>query len=146
MATDVQAWEERLIEDLRANGGRASQGPLQGQAITVLYSTGAKTGQRRRSILTYSRDGDTYVVAGTAGGSPTTPAWVANLAANPDLEFELGDELHTGHAEVIWDGAERDRLWQAHVEALPHFAAYPEQTGRIIPIVRVTDTGVKGKS
>jgi len=146
MATDVQAWEEMLIADLRANGGRASQGPLQGQSITVLYSTGAKTGQRRRSILTYSRDGETYVVAGTAGGSPTTPSWVANVAANPDLEFELGDELHSGHAEVIREGAERDRLWDAHVVALPHFGAYPEQTGRIIPVVRITDTGVKGKA
>jgi len=146
MATDVQAWEEQLIADLRANGGRASWGPLQGQAIAVVYTTGAKSGERRRSILTYSRDGDTYVVAGTAGGSPTTPSWVANMAANPDLEFELGDELHTGRAEVIREGAERDRLWDAHVVALPHFGAYPEQTGRLIPVVRITDTGVKGKA
>jgi deazaflavin-dependent oxidoreductase (nitroreductase family) len=145
MATDVQAWEEQLIADLRANGGRASQGPLQGHPIMVLYSTGAKSGERRRSLLTYSRDGQDYIVAGTAGGSPTTPSWVANLAANPDLELELGDELHSGRAEVIREGPERDRLWDAHVVALPHFAAYPEQTGRLIPVVRITDTGVTGK-
>jgi hypothetical protein len=28
-----------------------------------------------------------------------------------------------------------------HVAALPHFAAYPEQTGRVIPIVRITPVG-----
>ena len=56
-----------------------STGEIARQASSVKRS--AKSGQRRRSILTYSRDGDTYVVAGTAGGSPTTPSWVANLAA-----------------------------------------------------------------
>jgi deazaflavin-dependent oxidoreductase (nitroreductase family) len=135
--SDEQAWEEALIADLRANGGRASQGPLKGHPIIVLYSTGAKTGERRRSVLTISRDGDANVVAGTAGGSASTPSWVANLEAHPDIEFEFGDKTYTGRAEVIREGAERDRLWDQHVELLPHFAAYPEQTGRLIPVARI---------
>jgi deazaflavin-dependent oxidoreductase (nitroreductase family) len=134
---DETAWEEALIADLRANGGRVSQGPLKGHPIIVLYSTGAKTGERRRSVLTISRDGDAYVVAGTAGGSPTTPSWVANLEAHPDVEFEFGDTTYHGRAEVIREGSERDRLWVQHVEALPHFADYPEQTGRVIPLARI---------
>jgi deazaflavin-dependent oxidoreductase (nitroreductase family) len=140
-ASDANAWEEALIDDLRSNRGRPSQGPLKGQAIMVAYSTGAKSGERRRSILTYSRDGDAYVIAGTASGSPTTPSWVVNLEANPDLEFEIGDQTHTGRAEVLREGAERDRLWKAHVELLPHFGAYPEQTGRVIPIARIVERG-----
>ena len=134
---DETAWEEALIADLRANGGRVSQGPLKGHPIIVLYSTGAKTGERRRSVLTISRDGDAYVVAGTAGGSPTTPSWVANLEAHPDVEFEFGDTTYHGRAEVIREGSERDRLWVQHVEALPHFADYPKQTGRVIPLARI---------
>jgi deazaflavin-dependent oxidoreductase (nitroreductase family) len=137
---DEQAWEEALIADLRANGGRPSDGPLKGHPIIVLYSTGAKTGERRRSVLTISTDGDASVVAGTAGGSEHTPAWVANLEAHPDLEFEFGDRTYTGRAEVYRAGAERDRLWDAHVEQLPHFAAYPEQTGRVIPMARIVTT------
>ena len=135
---DANAWEDALIADLRAHGGRASMGPLAGDRLIVVYSTGAKTGERRRSILTVSNDGDAYVVAGTAGGSPTTPSWVANLDAHPDFKFEVGDATHTGHAEVIRQGAERDRLWDEHVKANPRFAAYPEQTGRVIPLVRIT--------
>ena len=138
---DEQAWEDALIADLRASGGRASQGPLKGHPIIVLYSTGAKTGQRRRSVLTISRDGDAKVVAGTAGGSQSTPSWVANLEAHPDIEFEFGDQTHAGHAEVYRAGPERDRLWTAHVEQLPHFAGYPEQTGRVIPMARIVTTG-----
>jgi hypothetical protein len=38
----------------------------------------------------------------------------------------------------VVEGPERDRLWDQHVAALPHFAAYPEQAGRVIPIVRLT--------
>jgi deazaflavin-dependent oxidoreductase (nitroreductase family) len=140
-AWDEGAWEEALIADLRANGGRASQGPLKGHPIIVLYSTGARTGKRRRSVLTISRNGDAYVVAGTAGGSPTTPSWVANLEADPDVEFEFGDTTYRGRAEVIREGPERDRLWAEHVAALPHFADYPTQTGRLIPLARIVPTG-----
>ena len=104
-----------------------------------MYST-AKTGERRRSVLTISTDGDAYVVAGTAGGPEHTPAWVANLEAHPDIQFEFGDQTSSGRAKVYRDGAERDRLWDAHVERLPHFAAYPEQTGRVIPMARIVTT------
>jgi deazaflavin-dependent oxidoreductase (nitroreductase family) len=138
---DEQAWEEALIADLRANGGRPSSGPLKGHPIIVMYSTGAKSGQRRRSVLTISRDGDAYVVAGTAGGSHSTPAWVANLEAHADVEFEFGDQTSTARAEVLREGTERDRLWDQHVEQLPHFAAYPEQTGRVIPMARIVERG-----
>jgi deazaflavin-dependent oxidoreductase (nitroreductase family) len=138
--TTANAWEEGLIADARANGGHVTQGPLAGDEILVLYSIGAKTGDRRRAILSISRDGDAYVVAGTAGGSPTTPGWLVNLEANPDIEFEFGDQTHHGHAEVLREGPERDRLWIEHVTVLPRFAAYPEQTGRVIPIARITTT------
>ena len=29
-------------------------------------------------------------------------------------------------------------LWNGHVAAFPRFASYPEQTGRVIPMVRLT--------
>ena len=138
--TTANAWEEGLIADVRANGGRVTQGPIAGDEILVLYTIGAKTGDRRRAILSISHDGDAYVVAGTAGGAPTTPGWVANLEAHPDIEFEFGDATHHGYAEVIREGPVRDRLWDEHVKVLPRFAAYPEQTGRLIPLARITTT------
>ena len=85
-------------------------------------------------------DGDAYIVAGTAGGSEHTPAWVANFEAHPEVEFEFGDQTFTGRTQVIREGAERDRLWDQHVEQLPHFAGYPEQTGRVIPMARIVKT------
>lgn len=137
----ANAWEEALVADLRANGGTPSDGPLKGHPILLLYTTGAKSGQRRRSILTYSRDGDRYVVAGTAGGSKTAPAWIANVAADPTVTVEIGSEAFAADATIA-QGAERDRLWDQHVEQLPWFGDYPNQVGgRIIPMVRLERRG-----
>ena len=139
---DPVAWEEQLIADLRANGGRPSGGPMQGQPILLMYSTGAKSGERRRAILTYSRDGDDVVVAGTANGSKVDPAWVANVAGDPKVEVEVANETYGATATVYRDGPERDRLWNQHVEQLPWFGDYPNQVGdRVIPVVRLTRSG-----
>jgi deazaflavin-dependent oxidoreductase (nitroreductase family) len=125
---DPSAWENALIDDIRANGGTPSQGPLAGDPMLLLYSTGAKTGERRRSILTYSRDGDAYVVAGTASGAPVDPKWVGNIEKNPTVELEVGNEVFPATGEVIREGAVRDRLWDQHVVTHPRFGAYPAQT------------------
>jgi F420H(2)-dependent quinone reductase len=135
---DPSAWETALIEDMRANGGSPSQGPLAGHPLMLMYSTGAKTGERRRSILTYSRDGDDYIVAGTASGSPVDPKWVANVEKTPEVELEVANETFAATAEVLRNGLERDRLWDQHVEQLPWFGEYPSQTGgRLIPVIRL---------
>jgi len=133
----ANAWEEALIADLRANNGRPSSGPLAGQPLLLLWSTGAKSGKQRRSILTYSRDGQDYVVAGSKSGAPTHPAWYYNVQANPEVTVEIGTEKFAATATVE-EGAERDRLWAQHVDQLPRFGDYPAQTGgRVIPTIRL---------
>ncbi|MBI3747135.1 MAG: nitroreductase family deazaflavin-dependent oxidoreductase [Chloroflexi bacterium] len=135
---DAGSWEESLIADLRANGGRPSEGPLAGHPLLLMTSTGAWSGLARRAILTYSRDGDAYVVAGTKGGAPTDPAWVANVRAHPVVRLEVDNESFAATADVVVEAPERDRLWQQHVHELPWFAPYAEQAGRVIPMVRLT--------
>jgi deazaflavin-dependent oxidoreductase (nitroreductase family) len=135
--SDPKAFEDALIEEMRANGGEVTTGPLAGHPLLVLRSRGAKSGDLRRAILTYSRDGDHLVVAGTAGGSPSTPGWVHNLAQDPTASVETGNRTFEARATVIADGPERDRLWEQHVAQLPWFADYPEKSGRVIPMVRI---------
>lgn len=139
---DAAAWEEQLIADMRANGGRPSGGPMASHPILLMFSTGARTGARRRSILTYSGDGDDLIVAATAAGSKVHPAWIANLTKDPDVELEVDNEAYRATATVYRDGPERDRLWNQHVEQLPWFGDYPSQVGdRVIPVVRLTRQG-----
>ena len=134
---DPDAWENALIADLRANGGRPSHGPLKGHPLLLMTSTGAKSGQPRRSVLTWSRDGEDYIVAGTASGAPTDPAWVANVRANPRVSLEVAGDVFDAEATVEASGPERDRLWGQHVAANPWFGDYPSQTSRVIPVIRL---------
>lgn len=134
---DEASFEDALIADMRAHDGAVTGGPLKGHPLLIMTSKGAKTGQPRRAILTWSRDGDAYVVAGTAGGSKTDPAWVHNIAVDPDVTIETGNQTFAARVSVV-DPSESARLWDRHVAALPWFAAYPEQTGREIPVLRIT--------
>jgi deazaflavin-dependent oxidoreductase (nitroreductase family) len=136
---DPAAFENNLIADMRAHGGAVTTGPLAGHPLLVMTAKGAKSGESRRSILTFTRDGADYVVAGSASGAPTDPAWLRNVQAHPDVTVEAEGRTFEATASVA-GGADRDRLWDQHVAALPHFAAYPEQSGRVIPMVRLTPT------
>jgi deazaflavin-dependent oxidoreductase (nitroreductase family) len=133
---DEAAWEETLIADVRANGGRPSAGPLAGHPLALMFTTGAKSGQQRRSIVTYSTQGDGWVIAGTAGGSSVDPAWIANIRKDPNVQLELENRTFPAVAEIA-EGDERDRLWNEHVAQLPWFAKYQEQVERVIPVVKL---------
>lgn len=132
------SFEQMLIDDMRAHGGKVTAGPLAGHPILIMTSTGAKSAEARQALLTWSRDGGDYIVAGTAGGSPTTPSWVENLRHNPNVSIEVDSRTVGAAATVLERGEERDRLWAQHVERLPHFGEYPKKTDRVFPMVRLT--------
>ena len=77
------------------------------------------------------------MVACSAGGSQKNPAWLPNVRATADVKVEAEGRMFLASASVA-GAADRDRLWDQHVAALPHFADYPKQTGRVIPMVRLT--------
>ena len=127
-------WNAQLIATLRGNHGEVLEGPMAGRPLLVLTTKGAKTGDTREAVLTYSRDDGRYVVCATAGGSPTTPSWYYNLLSNPAVQVEAKGETFTATASVAPAG-ERERLWEQHVKERPEFADYPEISGRTIPVV-----------
>ncbi len=122
---------------MRAHDGKITTGPLAGHPILIMTSKGARSGHERRALLTFSRDNGDYLVAGTAGGSPTDPAWMHNLQADPQVKVEVDNRTFDATATIA-EGEERNRLWRQHVETLPWFAGYPAQTGRVIPMFRLT--------
>ena len=137
---DRDAWENGLIADMRAHNGEITSGPMAGRPTLLMTAIGARTGEPRRVILNYTRDGDAYVIAGSKGGSPKDPIWVGNLRANPDVTVEAGGRVFRARASFVDNPAERDRLWDAHASAMPVFADYPGKTGgRTIPMIRLTE-------
>ena len=137
--TDYADWTKNLIADIRANG-RPTSGFFEGRPVMVLTTTGAKTGKPREAVLTYSRDGDDYVVVGSKSGDPDDPAWIANLVANPIVTVET-DHLKFQATAAVAEGADRDALWDRHVAEHPQFADYLTKTDRILPIVRLKSLG-----
>jgi deazaflavin-dependent oxidoreductase (nitroreductase family) len=127
-------WTKTLMADLRSTG-EVSSGFLAGKPHLIMTSTGARSGQSREAVLSFVRDGEKYVVAGTAGGSPTDPAWVHNVTANPEVKVEAKRQTFQARAHIVTDAATYRRLWNALVESRPDFAAYPDKAGRKIPVM-----------
>lgn len=138
MSTDYAAFTKNLIADIRANG-RPTSGYFEGRPVMVLTTTGAKSGQPREAVVTYSRDGDDYIVVGSKSGMPDDPAWFTNLRTNPVVTVETDGRTFQARATVA-KGADRDALWDQHVAEHVQFAEYPSKTDRIIPMARLTPT------
>ena len=137
MATpDETAWNDRIIDDFHQHAGQITQGRLAGANLLLMTSIGASSGEPRTAPLGYTRDGDRYVVVGSNSGQPQQPGWLANIQANPLVRVEVGVETFQGRA-TITTGAERQRLWAAHVAAIPHFATYEKTTERELPVVAI---------
>ncbi len=130
---DMNAWNLRNIGEFRANGGRVG-GNFEGAPLLLLTTTGAKSGQQRVNPLMYLADGDRWIVFASKAGAPTHPDWFRNVVANPNVTVEVGAERFEATAEVL-TGEERDRVYARQSEAFPQFAAYQQQTGRVIPAV-----------
>ncbi len=133
---DPEAFTRALIADVRENG-RPTSGPMAGRPLMVLTTTGAKTGEPRTVVVTFTRDGDAYVVAGSKSGAPTDPYWFRNLRSNPQVKVEVDRQAFEARATEV-EGADREQLWDRHVAERPEFADYPEKAGRVIPMARLT--------
>jgi deazaflavin-dependent oxidoreductase (nitroreductase family) len=133
---DAEAWNQKIIDNFRGNGGRVTIPPFVGSNLLILHTTGARSGEHRVAPLGYTRDGERYVVVGSNSGGPINSAWLHNLKANPDVTVEVGSESLLARATVT-SGAERQRLWEQHVAAIPIFGDYERMTDREIPVIVV---------
>jgi deazaflavin-dependent oxidoreductase (nitroreductase family) len=123
-----------VIEQFRTNNGSIHSGMFKGARLLLLTTTGAKSGKKRVNPLAFTRDGDSYVVIASKGGSPTHPDWYRNLVATPEVTVEVGTQRFEARARVA-EGTERDRLYAAQAAIMPGFADYQRKTSRQIPVV-----------
>jgi deazaflavin-dependent oxidoreductase (nitroreductase family) len=100
----------------------------------LLEHVGARSGVKRTSPLSYTRDGDDLVLVASKGGYPKNPAWFHNLRANPDTFVQVARERRAVRARVATP-EERKRLWPKVVETYGGYAGYQERTSREIPLV-----------
>lgn len=129
MPGDMRAFNETLIEEFRANGGKLS-GRLANSSLLLLTTVGARTGQPRVTPMGYVRDGERYAVIAANAGAHKHPDWYHNLLAQPRVVVEVGSERFAATARVA-ERDERERL----AAMIPYFAAQQAKTQREIPVV-----------
>jgi deazaflavin-dependent oxidoreductase (nitroreductase family) len=117
----------------RLSGGWLG-GRMDGLDLLLLTTVGRKTGKERTVPLPYFRDAARFVLIASYGGNPRNPAWLDNLAANPDVTIQIGFRRAQAQALVTPD-VERDRIWREITARYPRYLAYQEKTSRRIPIV-----------
>jgi deazaflavin-dependent oxidoreductase (nitroreductase family) len=128
----------QMIAAFRANGGVVG-GPFEGKDLVLLHHVGRRTGRERVSPLVSARDGDAYLVCGTAGGAPHDPEWVANIEAGPgQATIEVGAQTLQASTTVVRPtspGWQRlDGIWSAY---WPDSKQYETRTSRKFPIIRL---------
>ena len=127
-------WNEKVIEEFRANGGKVG-GPFEGAPMILVHHTGARSGTERVTpLVTFPQDDGRYVIIASKAGAPTNPDWYHNLRAHPRVDVEVGTETFPVQVTEA-EGAEREGIWGRAVAAMPGFGEYQEKTTRTIPVL-----------
>ena len=125
--------EGHLVDFTRAGGSAETP-------CLILKTTGRKSGETKLLPLIYGKDGERFVIVASKGGAPKHPAWYLNLAANPEVGFQVGDKKYRGRATTA-TGAERERLFKMMAGEFPPYNAYQARTDREIPVVVLEPQG-----
>lgn len=117
----------------------ATKGRLGGEAwgmkVVKLETTGARSGQRRTTMLTSPlQDGDSLVLIASYGGDSRHPSWYHNLLAHPEVGVTMEGRTRRMVARVA-EGEEREQLWERVTADHRNYADYQRRTDRQIPVV-----------
>jgi deazaflavin-dependent oxidoreductase (nitroreductase family) len=123
---------------LASTGGRVGWTAL-GMPVLELTTTGAKSGQPRKVMLTSPlQEGDSYIIVASRGGDDRHPAWYHNLVAHPQVTVSVGGKPGRPMTATVVPAEERDRLYQQIGAKYRNYAGYQKKTSRTIPLVRLT--------
>jgi len=126
------AWVADHIRSYVESDGKTGH-HWRGVTTLLLTTRGRKSGKLRRTALIYGRDGDRYTVVASQGGAPKHPEWYLNLAANPDVEVQVGAEKFSARARTA-TAEEKPALWRLMTSIWPDYDRYQQRTKREIPV------------
>lgn len=115
----------RVFPAMHRAMAKLSGGKFVPGAGLILYSIGAKSGQRRETPLeTIPRKDGSYLLVGSNFARESHPAWTHNLLANPQAEILVRGEMKDVTA-TLQEGEDREVAWQ---DALAHWPSWSEYT------------------
>jgi deazaflavin-dependent oxidoreductase (nitroreductase family) len=130
----IQEPLDRLI--YRLTSGRATASSwLGGVEITMLTTTGARSGKLRTLPVLCLPDGDALILIASNFGRSRNPAWYHNLRAHPQATVELDGVRREVTAREL-EGQERERGYRLGEEFYPGFTHYRRwAASRQIPVL-----------
>jgi deazaflavin-dependent oxidoreductase (nitroreductase family) len=137
---DANEWNNQIITEFRANGGRVG-GNFDGAPLALVHHHGRSSGREYVNPMMYlSGDADTgaiYVFA-TNAGAPSNPDWYYNLTSSGEGSVERGSELYSVTVREL-QSDERDRIYAEQARLFPVFADYAKSTIgiRVIPVLEL---------
>jgi deazaflavin-dependent oxidoreductase (nitroreductase family) len=132
----MSSWNEQIIAEFRATGGKAAQ--FGDNPLVILHTIGAKTGEVREIPLVALVEGDTLYVFASKGGAPTHPDWYYNLKANPRITVEYRTDTFTADVVELAPADAAAKL-QAQAVLMPQFGEYITSAApRVIPAFSIT--------
>ena len=129
----IQEPLDRLV--YRLTDGRATLTTWLGDVeMTMLTTTGAKTGLPRSHVVLGMADGERLVVVASNFGRQRHPSWFYNLKANPRATVVVRGVAREVVAHEL-HGAERERCYVRGVDIYPGFTLYEQRADREIPVL-----------
>jgi deazaflavin-dependent oxidoreductase (nitroreductase family) len=123
-----------VIRQFRRRGMRTRGGV----ASLLLETQGAKSGKPRLSVLGFvGEGGGSWLVVASAAGAAWHPAWLYNLAHQPDATIEFDDGRRVPVRAETLEGRELEEAWARIATDAPEYVAYRSKTDRDIPVVRL---------
>jgi deazaflavin-dependent oxidoreductase (nitroreductase family) len=133
MPDDILAYNRKLIEEFRADGGKS----MGDRPLLLLTTVGRRSGEARTSPMMYVPSGDRYLVIASNNGAAEDPQWFRNLTADPSVTVELAGDRFEARAEPL-SGDDYEREWTAIKQGFPFFAEHETRAaGRRIPVVNL---------
>lgn len=122
----------------RLTGGRTMlSSSLSGIEVSMLTTTGAKTGRPRTLPVLAMPDGQDMILIASNFGRTRHPAWYHNLRVHPRATIVSAGVSREFVAREL-SGADRARWYARAEELFPPFTRYPRWAGeREIPVLRL---------
>ena len=130
----VQQPLDRVVYRL-TRGRTTASSWLAGVEITMLTTTGARTGLPRTLPVLGLADGDAVILIASNFGRPQNPSWYHNLRANPRATVVVDGIVRELVAREL-SGEERDRGYRRGEAIFPGFTHYERwAANREIPVL-----------
>lgn len=134
----TQGWVRKQVETYEATGGAEGNTLMDtGLPVIIVTTVGAKSGKVRKVPLMRVKDGDSYALVASKGGTPENPSWYYNLSALTRVRIQDGPTPSEYDVREV-DGSERQEWWDRAVAAFPPYEEYQEKTDRTIPVFVAT--------